>query len=288
MERHLTKIQQLLRTVRRLLRNPLAVLAMLVLGLLLIVIVFPQWFAQYDPYEIVPGQRLLPPSPSHLFGTDEVGRDVLSRVVYGARTSVGTAVTVVLFACTVGTIVGALSGYGGPIMDAIIMRLVDITLAFPALVLAMAIVAAIGRGLLKAMLAMILIWWAQYARLVRGQVLQIREREFVQAALAIGVPNGRIMIRHILPNCLSPILVKATLDIAVAILFTSFLSFLGLGVQPPEAEWGVDVSAGRAYLVDAWWYPTFPGLAIFVTVMALNLFGDAIRDVLDVRLQSSA
>jgi peptide/nickel transport system permease protein len=288
MERHLTKVQQLLRIVRRLLRNPLAVVAMLVLGLLLIVVVFPQWFAQYDPYEIVPGQRLLPPSRSHLFGTDEIGRDVLSRVIYGARTSVVTAVTVVLFACTVGTIVGALAGYGGPILDAIIMRIVDITLAFPALVLAMAIVAAIGRGLLKAMIAMVLIWWAQYARLVRGQVLQIREREFVQAAQAIGAPNSRILIRHILPNCLSPILVKATLDVAVAILFTSFLSFLGLGVQPPEAEWGVDVSAGRAYLIDAWWYPTFPGLAIFVTVMALNLFGDAIRDVLDVRLQSSS
>ncbi len=276
------------RTLRRLFSSPLAIVAALVLGLVVLIIFFPQWFSPYDPYSLMPKIRLQAPSQAHPFGADEVGRDMLSRVIYGARTSVGSAVIVIIFACVVGTLLGALAGYGGSILDSLIMRVGDIMLAFPSLVLAMAIVAALGRGLLNAMIAMVLIWWAQYARLVRGQVLQIKEREYVHAAQAVGVPSRWIVIRHILPNCFSPILVKATLDVAVAILFTAFLSFLGLGVQSPEAEWGLDVSNGRTYLLDAWWYPTFPGLAIFVTVMALNLMGDALRDALDVRLQGEA
>jgi peptide/nickel transport system permease protein len=281
-------MEQLRREIPRFLGNPLTLMAVLVLGLVCVIILCPQWLASHEPYKIVASEKLQPPSRLHLFGTDEFGRDVYSRVIYGARASVLTALTVVIFACTVGTTVGSLSGYSGGWADAIIMRIVDIMLAFPALVLAMAIVTALGRGLLNAMIAIVLIWWGQYARLVRGQVLQIKEKVYVDAALAIGVPSGRILVRHILPNCFSVILVKCTLDVAIAILFTSFMSFLGLGVQPPQAEWGADVSIGRHYLLDAWWYPTFPGLAIFVTVMALNLFGDALRDILDVKLQGSS
>ena len=282
-----TRSEQLRRTIPRFLGNPLILMSVLVLGLVCVVILFPQRLAPYEPYKIVAAEKLQPPSRLHLFGTDEFGRDVLTRVIYGTRPSVLTAVTVVIFACIVGTIVGSLAGYGDPLADAILMRIVDVMLAFPALVLAMAIVTALGRGLLNAMIGIVLIWWGQYARLVRGQVLQIKAKGYVEAALAIGVPPTRILIRHILPNCLSVILVKSTLDVALAILFTSFLSFLGLGVPPPTAEWGADVSMGRHYLLDAWWYPTFPGLAIFATVMAVNLFGDALRDVLDVRLQGS-
>jgi peptide/nickel transport system permease protein len=288
MEGHRTRIEQLRRMAPRFLSNPLTLTAILVLSLVCVVILCPQRLAPYEPYKIVAKEKLQPPSRLHLFGTDEFGRDVLSRAIYGARPSVLTAVTVVIFACTVGTVVGSAAGYGGPLADAVIMRIVDIMLAFPALVLAMAIVTALGRGLMNAMIAIVLIWWGQYARLVRGQVLQIKEKVYVDAALAIGVPPARILIRHILPNCVSVILVKCTLDVALAILFTAFMSFLGLGVQPPQAEWGADVSTGRHYLLDAWWYPTFPGLSIFVTVMALNLFGDALRDVLDVKLQGSA
>ena len=281
----MTRARNFRRILRHLLGNPPALAAFLVLILLLIIVLFPQWFALYDPYKLAPKERLQPPSWAHPFGTDDTGRDLYSRIIYGAQASVGTGLAVVVFASIVGISVGALAGYGGSIADAIIMRIVDIMLAFPLLILAMVIVAALGRGLLNAMLALVLIWWAQYARLVRGLVLQIKGREYVEAARALGVPGGRILARHILPNCASPILVKATLDVAVAILMTAVLSFLGLGIQPPHAEWGAEVSYGRAYLLDAWWYPTFPGLAIFVTVMALNLFGDALRDALDVRLQ---
>jgi peptide/nickel transport system permease protein len=165
------------------------------------------------------------------------------------------------------------------------MRLVDLFMAFPLLVLAMSIVAALGPGLQNAMAALIAVWWAQYARLTRGLVLQMREREFVTAARAIGASRIKILYRHILPNCFSPLLVKGTLDIAVAVLVTASLSFLGLGVQPPDPDWGFMVADGRNNIRDAWWYSTFPGLAIFVTVMSINLIGDAIRDILDPRLR---
>ena len=256
-----------------------------VLVLLVAMAIVPGLFAPYEPTAISPPHRFDAPSGDHLFGTDQLGRDIFSRVVHATRTTLGSAILVVALAAFIGVNLGSIAGYAGRLIDEALMRTVDLFMAFPLLVLAMAIVAALGPGLVNAMTALILIWWAQYARLTRGIVLQMRDREFVTAARTIGTSPTMIIYRHILPNCFSPLLVKATLDVAVAVLVTASLSFLGLGIQPPDPDWGAMVSDGRAYVRDAWWYPTFPGLAIFVTVMALNLIGDAARDLLDPRLR---
>lgn len=266
-------------------RDPLIVLAVLILGILGLFAIAPGLFTNYGPIDISPLDRMQPPSAKHYFGTDQLGRDMFSRVVYATRLTLGSALAVVLVAGLIGVNVGAIAGYGGTKVDEVIMRIVDLFMAFPLLVLAMAIVAALGPNLVNAMAALVVVWWAQYARLTRGLVMQTRDREFVTAARALGVSNVAILYKHILPNCFSPLLVKATLDVAVAVLTTASLSFLGLGVQPPDPDWGAMVSQGRAFIRDAWWYATFPGLAIFVTVMAFNLLGDALRDLLDPRLR---
>lgn len=267
-------------------RDPTMVVATVVVVVLVVIAITPDLFTGYGPTEINPPDRFRGPSADHLFGTDQLGRDLFSRVLHATRTTLGSAVLVVLFAAIIGVSLGSISSIGGQLVDEVLMRIVDLFMAFPLLVLAMAIVAALGPNLLNAMAALVLIWWAQYARLTRGLVLQMRDREFVLAARAIGASGPRILYRHILPNCFSPLLVKGTLDIAVAVLVTASLSFLGLGVQPPDPDWGAMISDGRNVVRDAWWYPTFPGLAIFVTVMALNLIGDAIRDLLDPRLRN--
>ena len=266
-------------------RDPTVLAAIAVLVLLIGMAVAPDLFTRYEPTTISPRERFEPPSADHFFGTDQLGRDIFSRVVHATRTTLGSAILVVTLAALIGVNVGSIAGYAGRFLDEALMRTVDLFMAFPLLVLAMAIVAALGPGLVNAMTALILIWWAQYARLTRGMVLQMRDREFVTAARAIGSSRTKIIYRHILPNCFSPLLVKGTLDVAVAVLVTASLSFLGLGVQPPDPDWGAMVSDGRNYVRDAWWYPTFPGLAIFLTVMALNLIGDATRDLLDPRLR---
>lgn len=266
-------------------QDPLIVIACLTLIVLAVLAIAPALFTSYGPIEISPLDRMQPPSADHFFGTDQLGRDMFSRVVYATRLTLGSAIAVVILAALIGVNIGAIAGYGGRMVDEVIMRTVDLFMAFPLLVLAMAIVAALGPNLVNAMAALVLVWWAQYARLTRGLVLQMRDREFVTAARALGVSNLAILYRHILPNCFSPLLVKATLDVAVAVLTTASLSFLGLGVQPPDPDWGAMVSQGRAFIRDAWWYATFPGLAIFVTVMAFNLLGDALRDLLDPRLR---
>jgi len=261
------------------------VIVTLLLLLLLALAVAPGLFARYDPIKISPIVKLQSPSRDHFFGTDQLGRDIFSRVVYATRTTLGSATLVVIFAALIGINVGSIAGYSGHLVDEVLMRIVDLCMAFPLLILAMTIVAALGPGLLNAMAALVVVWWAQYARLTRGLVLQMRDREFVTAARAIGASRIKILYRHILPNCFSPLLVKGTLDIAVAVLVTASLSFLGLGVRPPDPEWGFMISDGRNFVRDAWWYSTFPGLAIFVTVMVLNLMGDGIRDFLDPRLR---
>ena len=266
-------------------RDPIIVASAIILLILLVCAIAPGIFTRYDPVEISPISRVQGPSGTHLFGTDELGRDIFSRVIYGTRTTLGSAFVVVLAAAFIGINVGSLAGFRGKYVDEVLMRVVDLFMAFPLLVLAMAIVAALGPNLLNAMLALAVVWWSQYARLTRGLVIQMRDREFVTAAQAIGASRLKILYRHILPNCFSTLLVKATLDIAVAVLVTASLSFLGLGVQPPQPDWGNMISDGRQFIQDAWWYPTFPGLAIFVTVMALNLVGDAVRDYLDPRLR---
>jgi len=226
---------------------------------------------------------LLPPSSEHWFGADKLGRDVLSRVVFGARPALIIPIGVVLFAVLIGVPLGALAGYKGGWIDEVIMRITDLFLAFPSLLLAMAIASALGRGLDKAAIALIVSWWPWYTRIARGVAIGLRERYFVEVAQTAGVSDAVIIFRHILPNTLSPILVQATVDMGTVILAMGGLAFLGLGTQPPAPDWGLMVSEGRQYILDQWWIATFPGIAIFVVVLAFNLLGDTLRDIFDPR-----
>jgi peptide/nickel transport system permease protein len=224
--------------------------------------------------------RLQPPSLEHLFGTDQLGRDVFSRVLYGGRASVPAAIAVVVMGSTLGTALGALAGYGGRLTDEVVMRLTDMMLAFPVLVLAMAVAAALGASLAHGVIALTVVWWPQYVRVCRGLVLDLREREYVTASKASGRTSSSILLRVILPNALPTLLVMAAIDIGRAILNFSILSFLGLGARPPDPEWGSMVSSG-AEVMDQWWVATFPGLTILLLVFGFNLLGDSIRDALD-------
>ena len=243
--------------------------------------------APLDPNHISLVDRLRPPSPAHLLGTDDLGRDLLSRVLAGARISVEVAAAVLGVSVAVGTIAGIVSALVGGLVDEVIMRLTDLFLAFPALILAAAIAATLGPSLTNTMLALSTVYWPWYARLARGQVLPLREREFVLAARVAGGSTWDIVWRHLLRNVAPVIVVQLSLDVGYAILFTSSLSFLGLGAQPPTPEWGAMMTDARSYLQDDWWYPTFPGLALAVTVLGFNLIGDGLRDFMDPRLRRS-
>ena len=275
------------RVVRGLRKSPLAVLGSVIIGILIAMAIFAPLLAPYSPTKMRLSERLSPPSSRHIFGTDDVGRDILSRVIYGSRISLRICTVVVGLTIGIGTILGVTAGYLGGWVDELIMRISDVFLAFPALILAMAIAAALGPSLQNVILAMVVIWWPRYARVARGQVLVLREIDYMIAAKAIGVSGGRTFIHHILPNCISPIIIQATLDLGEVLLTAATLSFIGFGAQPPTPEWGAMISLGRNYLRDNWWYATFPGLAILVTVMGFNLLGDAARDVLDPRLRRS-
>lgn len=269
--------------VRTLQRRPVALLG---LGILLTWIALAL-LAPVLPLEAQNGQvrvelKLESPNADHWFGTDDVGRDILSRVIYAARTSVPAGFIVVFFAMTIGCLLGAVSGYVGGVVDSFIMRACDAVLSFPSIILAMAIAAIRGEpSLTNAMIAVVVVLWPEYARLMRGQVLAIRLNEYVTAAEAIGASRWRVLFRHIIPSADAPIVVKATLDVGAAIVLTAGLSFIGLGAVPPTAEWGSMVSQGSKIGVQYWWYHTFPGLAIVSVVMALNFFGDGLRDALD-------
>jgi peptide/nickel transport system permease protein len=267
-------------------RSPLALIGLAILLLVLFTMVTAPWIAPFDPYAINLRQRLLPPGPVHWFGTDEVGRDLFSRVLYGSRASCGTGFAIVGIAASIGTVVGCLSGLVGRRADTVIMRLMDVVLALPSLVLSIALAAALGPSLFNAMLAVAFVRIPFYVRLARGQALSLRERNYVKVARTFGASPGYILFRHILPNALAPIIVQATLDLGGAILIAAALSFIGLGAQQPTAEWGAMISTGRNFLLDQWWYPTFPGLAIVITAIGFNLCGDAVRDILDPKLGS--
>ncbi|MGB3386432.1 MAG: ABC transporter permease [Pseudaminobacter sp.] len=242
---------------------------------------FPSWMAPYDPLNIA-GRRLQPPSSAHLLGTDALGRDVLSRTLYGAQHSLPIAFIVVFSAVVIGSAAGAISGYRGGLIGAAIMRLVDITLSFPPILLAMAVAASLGPGLGNAAIAMVVVWWPVYARLMRAQVLEVREREHVEAAVAAGASNTRILTRHILPLCWTPILVSATMDLGQVILLAASLSFIGLGATPPTPEWGAMISDGATYFYN-WWIAFGPGVAILTAVLGFNFIGDGLRDYFDPR-----
>ena len=273
---------------RSLRKSPLAVLGLVIIGFLVVLAIFAPLLAPYSPTKMHLSERLSPPSSKYLFGTDDVGRDILSRVIYGSRISLRICTLVVGVTIGIGTILGIISGYWGGWLDELIMRISDVFLAFPALILAMAIAAALGPSLENVIIAMVAIWWPRYARVTRGQVLVLREIDYIVAARAVGVHNRRIIMRHILPNCISPVLVQATLDMGEVLLTAATLSFIGFGAQPPTPEWGAMISLGRNYLRDNWWYATFPGLAILLTVIGFNLLGDAARDILDPRLRHGA
>lgn len=267
-------------------RSPLTLLGAGIITLVLIMIIFAPWIAPYNPDKISLTARLAPPSTAHWFGTDEVGRDLFSRVVYGARASCGAAFMIVLISMSIGVMIGCLSGVLGGRIDTGIMRLMDVVMALPALVLAMALAAALGPSLFNSMLAVAIVRIPAYVRLARGQTLSLREQVYVKASRTYGASPFYILRWHILPNAMSPIIVQATLDLGGVVLIAAALSFIGLGAQPPTAEWGALVSSGRSFMLDQWWYATFPGLAILITAMGCNLLGDGIRDMLDPRLRT--
>jgi peptide/nickel transport system permease protein len=271
--------------LRRFLRHPGGMVGAVLMLLLIGVAAFAPLLAPYNPLAVSPMDALLPPSREHWMGTDTLGRDVLSRVIYGARISLRLGLVSVSIAMSLGVLLGVLAGYFGGRTDAVLMRLIDVLLAFPPLVLALIAVFALGPGLTNAMIAVGISAIPAYARVTRGEVLSARENLYVQAAEATGVPNSLVMFRHILPNIIAPNIVIAALGTGSAILAGSALSFLGLGAQAPTPEWGLMLSQGRGFMQLAWWLTFFPGLGIMVTVMALNLLGDGLRDVLDPRLR---
>ena len=277
--------------VRRLGRRRTALFGAVVVAIVLLTALGASWVAPFDPIEQDIGERLKPPGwrdeggRTHLLGTDHLGRDILARIVHGARPALLVGAAAVAISGVLGMMAGLLAGYFGGRVDDVLMRLADIQLAFPFILLAIAVIGVLGPSLTTIICVIGVSSWVVYARIVRGAALSLREREFVQAAQALGGGDGRILVRHILPNVLTPWLVVATLDMARVIVIESALSFLGLGVQPPAPTWGGMLADGRVYISTAWWLATFPGLAILVTVLGINLFGDGLRDTLDPRLK---
>ncbi len=270
-------------SVLRVLRRPTARVGAVIVALFLLLTVIAPEIAPYDPYDQDFGAALQEPSLEHLFGTDQYGRDELSRVMYGSRTALLSILVADGIALVVGTMLGLIAGFYGKWVDSAAMRLVDVLLAFPYLLLALIIVAALGPSLFHSMIAIGVVATPVYARIIRGQVLAVRTTEFVLAARAIGGSATRIMLRHVLPNSFTPILVMATLQAGTVVVETAGLSFLGMGAQPPSPDWGSVLAEGQAYFLTSWWIATFPGLAIFMVVLGFNLLGDALRDHFDPR-----
>jgi peptide/nickel transport system permease protein len=269
-------------------KNPLFVGGLAFVLVLTLSAVFAPYITPYPEdaeHGIHFSEKLSPPGKDHWFGADALGRDIFTRVVFGARMSLIIGLTVVLLSIGVGVPLGLVAGFFGGRVDEIIMRISDIFLAFPPLLLPMAIAAALGASVMHAMLAIAVSWFPWYVRLVRAQTLVVREALFVESARSMGVNAGTILFRHILPNVLSPVVVQASMDMGYAILAAASLSFIGLGAKPPAVEWGLMITASRAYFLDYWWTVTFPGLAIFATVLAFNLVGDGLRDLLDPKIR---
>ena len=261
-------------------QKPLLIFSLIIVLGVIILAFFGEKLAPYDPLAVNIPAKLKPPSLAHLMGTDDMGRDLLSRIMAGARLSAETVAVIMSSCVLIGILIGTPSGYFGGALDEALMRITEIFLAFPPLILALAIVAALGPSLVNAMLAISAVWWPWYARMVRGQVLSVKKEQYVEAARSIGASDLRIMFRHILPNCLLPVLVQASMDMGSALVTTAGLSFIGLGAQAPTPEWGALIGVGRRYLLSAWWLSTFPGLAIFITILGLNTLSDTLQDIL--------
>lgn len=269
--------------LRRLARNRAALAGVTVFALIILMAVFAPLLAPHNHTKLNVADSLVPPGGQYLMGTDSFGRDVFSRIIYGARVSVQMGFVAVAISVVAGSLLGLISGYYRGIVDMLVARLTDVMLAFPGILLALVIIAVLGRNLRSAMIAVGIAGMPLFIRVVRGSVLSVREREYIVAAQVIGCRDMRIALRHIMPNVLASVIVLATLGIPNAIIAGASLSFLGLGVKPPTADWGEMLSSGRSYINTAWWLSTFPGLAIVVTVLAINLFGDGLRDALDPR-----
>lgn len=268
----------------RLRRNPLAMAGLVIIGLLLVIAAFAPWLAPHDPIAQNLQNRLQPPGTAgHLLGTDDFGRDILSRILYGARITLAVIALVAVTAPVLGLIIGTVAGYFGGWVDAVLMRLTDIFLAFPRLILALALVAVLGPGIENAVLAIALTAWPPYARVARAETLTVRNADYIAAIRLQGAGAARIIWGHVVPMCLPSVIIRVTLDMAGVILIAAGLGFLGLGAQPPLSEWGLMISAGRKYLFEQWWVATMPGLAIFIVSLGFNLLGDGLRDVLDPR-----
>ena len=270
---------------RRLLRDRAAVAGLAIVVLLIVIAIIAPAIVPHDPNDQSFRIKLKPPSADHLFGTDEFGRDIFSRVLVGTRVALRVGLLPVLLALIVGVSLGLVAGYYGRRIDQVLMRVIDVLLAFPWLLLAIGIMAVLGPGINNVVIAVAIVYVPAFARIVRGSVLSIKEKEYIEAARSIGQPDLQIMFRHVLANAWAPIIVLATLSIGQAIIYAAGLSFIGLGTQPPDSDWGVMLASGREFLRDGPWLGFFPGLAILITVLAFNLFGDGLRDALDPRLR---
>ena len=275
--------------IRRIKRNPLTILGLSLVGALIVIAVFAPLIAPYpsDIIQVHPDNRFKPPGIEHFFGTDEMGRDIFSRVIIGTRISLRIGVIVVSLALLIGLPMGSIAGTRGGIIDECLMRITDIFLSFPPLLLAMAISASLGPSLENVMIAIAVAWWPWYARLIRAEALSVRELAYVEAAQSIGASWFRILFFHILPNCLAPVIVQASMDFGSVILTSASLSFLGLGAQSPTPEWGLMINIGRTFFLTHWWIVTFPGLAILCSVLSFNLTGDGLREIFDPKAQST-
>lgn len=272
--------------IKRILSNKKAVFGGMIVLLLFLTAIFAPIIAPHDYITMDFPNMLKPPSGEYIFGTDEFGRDIFSRIVYGARISLQVGFIAVGISLVIGTLLGAIAGYYGGIVDYVISSITDIAWALPVSLLAIALVAALGPSLRNLILSVSLVSWSGFARMVRGQFLTLREKEFVEAAKALGMSDGRIIFRHILPNAVAPIIVLTTLEVPKAIIVEASLSFLGLGAQPPTPSWGSIMNSGKDFIMEAPWISIFPGIMIMIIVLGFNLFGDALRDILDPRLKN--
>jgi len=272
--------------IKLLLKNKLTGIAFFAIVLLTVTAIFAPWISPYPDQgqgQVNLEEKFQPPSTKHIFGTDELGRDILSRVIFGTRISLVISTITIVLALVIALPLGLLAGYHGGMVDEIIMRITDVFLSFPPLMIAIVIASFLGPSLPNAVIAIAVAWWPWYTRIIRAQVMSIREKPFVKASNCIGTNKWVILLSHILPNTISPVIIQASMDMGGVILTAASLSFIGLGAQAPTPEWGLIISTARTYIIDAWWYSAFPGLMIFITVLSFNLLGDGFREVFDPR-----